>query len=106
MTKKIIDGKRYDTETAEQVASWSNGLSYSDFNHCEEDLYRTKRGNWFTCGSGGPRSSYCRPAGQDSWTGSSNIIRALSPAEAREWLENHNETDALERFFPEQIEDA
>lgn len=106
MTKKIIDKKRYDTETATLVAEWSNGLSYSDFNHCEEDLYRTKSGNWFTCGSGGPRSSYSRSTGQNSWSGSANVIRALSHDEAREWLERNDEAEALETYFADQIADA
>ena len=106
MTKAIINGKRYNTETADFVASWSNGYSYSDFKHCEEDLYRTKRGSWFTVGSGGPLSGYSRSVGQNSWSGSSDVIRPLDADEARRWLERHGETAALETYFPDVIEDA
>lgn len=105
MTTKIIDGKRYNTETATLVAEWSNGLSYSDFRHCDEALYRTPKGNWFTCGSGGPLSSYAKWEG-NSGRGQSDVIRAISEADAKEWLERHKETAALEKHFPDQIEDA
>ena len=36
--KKIINGKKYDTETAKEVGYWNNGYPCSDFNHCEETL--------------------------------------------------------------------
>lgn len=35
--KKIIDGKKYDTETAKLVGEWTNGYSYNDFHYCTED---------------------------------------------------------------------
>ena len=42
--KKIIDGKTYNTETAEEIGSYDNGLGARDFRHCKESLYKTKRG--------------------------------------------------------------
>jgi hypothetical protein len=45
MTTRIIDGKRYNTETAERVAYYNNGLGSGDFHVFEEYLYRTPRGN-------------------------------------------------------------
>jgi len=103
--KAIIDGKRYDTETAELIAEWSNGLGYSDFKHCEEDLYRTRKGTWFISGAGGPLSSYAVPYGNNGSSGS-KAIRPLTAEEARSWLERHRELDALEKYFPDAIEDA
>lgn len=105
MVKKIIDGKRYDTATAMLVATYSNGLDYSDFKHCEEELYRTPRGNWFICGSGGPLSAYSEPCG-GGYCGSKDKIRPLTPVEAMAWLERHGETDALEENFQANVEDA
>ena len=32
--KKIINGKRYDTETAEKIGVWDNARSISDFDCC------------------------------------------------------------------------
>lgn len=102
--KAIIDGKRYDTETATEVASYDNGLGYSDFRQLSETLYRTKNGRWFTSGEGGPMTSYARPAG-DMRTGG-RAIRPLSDEEARSWLESNRESEALEQYFADQIEDA
>jgi hypothetical protein len=102
--KKIIDGKRYDTETAEEVASWSYG-NHGDFNRAEETLYRTKHGRWFLHGEGGPRSRFARTVRQNEWSGGSTI-EALTEAEAKAWLERNSANDALETYFGDQIEDA
>lgn len=104
--KAIINGKRYNTETATEVASWSNHASYSDFNHCEETLYRTPKGNWFTVGSGGPMSKYARSLGNNTRGGSSDVFTALTANEARAWLESNQETAALEEHFADTIDDA
>jgi hypothetical protein len=36
--KKVVDGKLYDSETAEKIHSWSNGLDSGDFSWCRETL--------------------------------------------------------------------
>ena len=102
--KKVIDGKVYNTETATKVAEWSNGLSYSDFNNENEELYVTKKGNWFLYGEGGANSKYRKSNGNSAW-GSSNII-AMSELDAYKWLEKNNELDAIESYFPKEIEEA
>jgi len=96
--KKIINGKRYDTETAEMVAddSYSN---YGDFEYWSEELYRTKRGNWCLCGEGGAMSRYSRSVGQNETGGGSAII-PLAEGEALAWLEAHTEdSEAYEEYF-------
>ncbi len=95
--KRIIDGKRYDTETAEQIAEWDNGHYGSDFRSCEEALYRTKKGQYFTAGSGGPLSKYAQSCGNGTSGGEGLIL--LDEQEAREWCENHNCVEALEKHF-------
>ncbi|MFW6100812.1 MAG: hypothetical protein ACOC90_05445 [Bacteroidota bacterium] len=102
--KAIIDGKRYNTETAEKIVLWSNGLMYSDFGHLEETLYRTKKGNYFLHGGGGPKTKYAVQNGQ--WTSGSQKIIPLTKDEALEWLENHGFADEIEKLFPENIQDA
>jgi len=102
--KKIIEGKRYDTETATQVAEYGNGLGEGDFSNYDETLYRTPRGNWFLSGEGGPMTKYSRPCG-DMTSGGDGII-PLSSNEARQWLESHDENDALEKYFSDALEDA
>jgi hypothetical protein len=103
--KKLIDGLLYDTESAEEIASWSNGLSYSDFNHMDETLYRTESGRWFIHGGGGPKTKYRKPAAGGGVTGSEDI-RALTDAEAFEWLQAKNNVSAAQEYFADRIEAA
>lgn len=102
--KAVINKKRYDTETSIEVADFWNGLSDRDFKHVRESLYLTQNGNWFTAGGGGPMSKYAVPAG-DMTSGSDQIF-ALSPEEAYQWLELHQELDAIEEYFKDTFEDA
>ena len=97
--RKVVSRKRYDTETAALVAadSYSN---YGDLEYWCEELYRTKRGNWFLAGEGGAMSRYSRSVGQNETGGESAII-PLAEGEALAWLEAHTEdSEAYEEYFP------
>jgi hypothetical protein len=50
--KSIINGKTYNTETAELIVTGDNGLSYGDCYRRTEELYLTKKGNYFICTAG------------------------------------------------------
>jgi hypothetical protein len=102
--RAVIEGKRYDTETATEVASVENGHNVSDFHYFTEALYRTARGNWFLAGWGNARSPYATRCGNMSGLGEHLIT--LAPSEAQEWLEEHGKVDAVEAYFGELIEDA
>ena len=102
--KKIIKGKRYDTDTAKLCGSWDNDLGVRDFGYCEESLYRKRSGEFFLFGSGGPMSRYARRAGQNEWTGGEEII-PVDPEKARTWAEEHLEADDFEKIFGEVSED-
>ena len=102
--KKIINGKVYNTETAQEVGSWSNNRSYSDFDHCEEALYRKKTGEYFLHGVGGPRSPYAECIDNNSWSGGS-AIRPLTFEEARKWAEKKLSAEKYESIFGEVSED-
>lgn len=104
-TTKIIDGKRYNTETATEVASYWNGLSTSDFRNLSETLYRTPKGAWFIVGSGGAMTTYAESCGNNSYSGGTGWS-VLSDDEVFEWLQNHQETAALEQYFADRIEQA
>ena len=86
--KKVIDGKTYNTETAECLANWWNGCSTADFGYCLENLYRTKKGTYFIAGEGGAMSKYAQSCGHNSVCGGEGIT-PLSEFEAREWVEVH-----------------
>ena len=90
--KKIIDGKLYNTETANEIGSWRNGYNYCDFQWCGETLYKTKRGKYFLFGEGGPMSMYRKMCGKNSWSGSWDII-TQSDADAIFWAEEHLTAD-------------
>jgi hypothetical protein len=103
--KAIIHGRRYDTETAQKIATYSNGGGCNDFRHFEESLYRTKRGSWFIAGSGGPMTHYARSVDQNAWSGGEGI-HPHPPAEAQWWLEHYEFTAELEQWFGLELEDA
>lgn len=102
--KKVVDGKRYNTETAEVVAEYYNGLGCGDFRRVDEALYRTNKGSFFLAGEGGPMTKYSRAVGD--MTGGGEDIIPMSGEEALSWLESKNETEAIEKYFRETIEDA
>lgn len=102
--KAVINGKRYDTNTAQMIASWHSGYYGNDFRAEEESLYRTIRGNWFLAGAGGPMTKYAESCG--NMTGSGSGIIPLSAKEALQWLEDNEELDAIETYFSLSVEDA
>ena len=103
--KKVINGKRYDTETAALVAADSFS-DYGDFGYWSEEIYRTKRGNWFLVGEGGAMSPYARAAGQNETRGGSVLI-PFTKKEALTWLEAHtSDSESYEKYFSDVVEDA
>ena len=102
--KRIVEGKRYDTETAEEIACYSNNLSSSDFRNCTETLYKTKNGSWFLHGRGGPLSPWSQTEGNTTW--GDNRIKVLETSDAKRWLEENDFTDEVEKHFGDMIKDA
>ncbi|MBN1194693.1 MAG: hypothetical protein JXA08_05040 [Methanomicrobiaceae archaeon] len=100
----IIDRKIYDTRTAEQIAEYSSSHNRGDFAYFEETLYRTKKGNWFLHGEGGPASPYTELVGT-SISGSSSIV-PMCADEVIRWLERRNQYDVLEKLFPDAVTEA
>ncbi len=102
--RAIIEGKRYDTDTATLVAEYQYGYDLSSIDYFSEQLYITRRGNWFIAGGGHGRSPYGVRNGNTFGYGVR--IRPLTPEEARRWLEQHDKVEALEEHFASTIEDA
>lgn len=90
--KKIINGKMYNTETAKEVATWSNSYNFGDFNYCEETLYKKKTGEYFLYGMGGALSKYARSCGSNGSSGGSEFV-PLSENEAKEWMERYADAE-------------
>ena len=83
--KQVIGGKVYDTAKATKVWNHENGYDSGNFNWCNESLYRTKNGNFFVGGSGGPMTRYGSDYG--NMRGAGKRIIPMTTDEAREWLE-------------------
>lgn len=102
--KKIINGKRYDTDTAKECGTAYSKLGRRDFGYWEETLYQKRTGEFFLYGEGGPASRYAVSVGQNSWSGGEKII-PLSVENSMKWAEEHLEADEYERIFGEVTED-
>jgi len=102
--QKVIDRKLYDTETANQIANWSNGRRCTDFAYIEETLYQTKKGNWFLHYEGGAASQYSKSVTGGS--AGSEGIKALDNEEAYDWLEAKADADTIKEYFRDEIEEA
>jgi hypothetical protein len=103
--KTIINMKRYDTATAEEIASWWNGCSRNDFNYCAETLYRTASQSWFLHGEGGPLSKYAQSVEGGRGTCGGETIVPLTEAAAAEWLAEH-EPSVFEKYFAHRAQNA
>ena len=96
--KKVIDGLVYNTDTAIEIASWDNGLSTTDFNNCEETLYKTKNGKFFVYGEGGALTRWSESYGNSRYGGKGIIT--LVQEEALMWCEDHSvDADIISQYF-------
>ena len=97
--KKVINGKRYDTETAQAMGEFEYSTS-GDFHHWYECLYRKKTGEYFLYGSGGPMSKYAEQTGLNNWSGG-EAITPLTYKEAQQWAEEYLSGEDYEEIFGE-----
>lgn len=98
--KKIINGRKYDTDTAEIIDSYSNECTNSSC-FCET-LYQKRTKEIFLYCYGGPMSKYCQSC-DNGWTGGEKII-PLTLDDAKEWVENHSTVETYEELFGEIAE--
>jgi len=84
--KSIVNGKTYNTETADQLCNLPCSSNRGDFGYHDTKLYRTKKGAFFLAGCGGARSMWAESVSNGSIGGSG--IRPVSEAEAREHMES------------------
>ncbi len=101
--KKIINGKMYDTDKAQELGSYEY-MYPRDFGWTHEKLFRKRTGEFFTWGEGGPRSRYAVSEGH-GWTGG-EAITPISYQDAQKWAEEHLTVDEYQAIFGEVSEDA
>ena len=103
--EKIINGKRYNTDTASFIGTGSSSYPVNDFNYWEEQLYVKRTGEFFLYGWGNAASKYSQSVEQNSWTGGEKI-QPLSYESARKWAEDHLEVAEYEKYFEVEQEDS
>ena len=117
--KAIINGLRYDTETATLIGSASNPntpkvpTQWSPSRHWEESLYRTEGGRYFLVGLGGTNTKWDGTGvfrGDDGAICRRNVIgegiEALTREAAQAWAERWLRQDVYEAAFKDVIADA
>lgn len=97
--KKIVNKRKYNTDTAREVGRWEPDHAKSDFAWYEETLYRKKTGEYFLHGEGYAASPYRRRSG-GMWAAGEDIV-PLGAEEAREWAESHLTVDEYEAEWGE-----
>lgn len=90
--KKIIRGRRYDTETARKVGCKTEQAQYGDVDYA---LYRKRTGEYFVHAE----FSYMLDDGNPDY------IKPLSEDEANEWAQEHLNADVYESEFGEIVDD-
>ena len=96
--KRIIDGKRYDTSTAEEIATSTHGYKM-EFSYYEETLYCKRTGEYFLYGYGHGESKYAKQV-LGAWGPGEDII-PMTYEQAREWAERNLDAEEYEREFGE-----
>jgi len=102
--RQVIEGKLYDTETAELIHDWFNGRYVSDFKYREKTLYRTKKGAYFIHHVGGAMTDMAVPVGNGM--GGSEAIEPIDETTAIRFLESHGGSEKILELFPEYAEEA
>jgi hypothetical protein len=105
---KVIDGKRYNTATSEDVFGYWNGLSTSDFGYRTKHLYRTKNAAWFLHHDGGAMSDMSVSV-RGGRSGSEDI-EPVSDDDAFGFLQAHSDErdaqKAIETYFADRVTEA
>lgn len=84
---KVIGGKKYSTDTAKRLGRCYGGANNNDVDYWSETLYRTKSGNYFLHGEGGPLTRYATVNGNNSGWGERIIPMAYD--QAVKWAEDN-----------------
>jgi len=99
---KIINGKRYNTETAAHICQYGNDLGRGDFNAIDMQLYRTPKGKFFVVGWGGAATRYGVRCG--NMRAGAVGLYLVDDEEALGIMEKADATSKIELYF--DIEDA
>lgn len=102
--KKIINGKKYDTETAQRIDSKGNGKYRNDIYCSNETLFKKKTGEYFLYIEGGHVTKFSEERFEVYGEQIIDGIAPLSEYYAKKWAEEAMDGDEFERIFGEVAE--
>jgi hypothetical protein len=106
---RVINGLRYNTETATRVFFHTNGAYANDFSYRSKSLFLTPKGAWFIRHWGGPMTDMATRVGNNG-RGWGEEIEAVCEDDAYGFLEAHSDDseamEAIEKYFPDRVVDA
>lgn len=94
--KRIINGRRYDTDTAKLAGGYETGF-IGDLDWRSEQLFRKSTGEFFLAGRGGAKTRWASRT-IDGFSSGGGIL-PLTFDEAREWAEEHLSVKDVENLF-------
>ncbi|MFW8596971.1 hypothetical protein ACOJBZ_02560 [Enterococcus innesii] len=97
--KKIIEGKSYNTETATLIAEFRIG-NRSDAKGIEEEVYQTKKGQYFMYFGGGALTEYREEVSPRNYSDNEDI-KLITEKEAKKFAMKHLDADEFEDIFGE-----
>ncbi|MCV3769086.1 hypothetical protein [Rhizobium sp. TRM95796] len=100
---QVVDGLRYNTETAIEICTYYSTADVGDFTYECTTLFQTKKGRFFIAGHGGPRSRWSRSLGNNT-IASGEGLRPISAEEARRFAEQNADPDTVTKYF--DVDDA
>lgn len=96
--RKVVNGRVYDTDTAQLVCEWDNGEMPTGLAYVCHGLYRKKTGEFFLHVHGGPATSWAKPTETGGTRGAEHVVLATYD-EARELVERNADADVYEELF-------
>ena len=95
---KVFRGRRYDTDTAKELASWYNDEQYGGIYYRAEKLYQKRTGEYFMYYEGGAGTEYAEADPMGGYT-MGEAIEPVTEEEAKAWAEDHIDADKYEEIF-------
>ena len=96
--KKVINGRRWDTEKANLVCEAQFG-SPRDLDYVKEGLYQTPRSKrFFLAGEGGPMTVFAHAVSEGTLCGGEKLI-PISADVALSYAKLHADAEIVDKFF-------
>lgn len=99
--KKIINGKKYNTETAKMVANWDNGYAVNNKRYMETVLYLKRTGEYFLHEKGNAGSGVARYLYDYNAFVPGEMISPITKNEAQKLAADNLDVDKFEKIFGE-----